>query len=92
MWVSVVCGVNVDVVMCMLLVCGLIIEVGIDVDIGVVMFVIIEFFLECLGLMLLLELFDIVLLFFDVDIIDDLSEFLDSELCFIKFIGELVFE
>lgn len=87
-----VCGVNVDVVMCMLLVCGLIIEVGIDVDIGVVMFVIIEFFLECLGLMLLLELFDIVLLFFDVDIIDDLSEFLDSELCFIKFIGELVFE
>lgn len=90
--VSAVRGVNVDAVMRTLLARGLITEVGTDADTGAVTFATTELFLERLGLTSLSELPDIAPLLPDVDTIDDLSESLDSEPCFIKLTGELASE
>lgn len=90
--VSAVRGVNVDAVMRTLLARGLITEVGTDADTGAVTFATTELFLERLGLTSLSELPDIAPLLPDVDTIDDLSEFLDSEPRFIKLTGELASE
>lgn len=82
--VSAVRGVNVDAVMRTLLARGLITEAGSDPDTGAVTFATTELFLERLGLSELSELPDIAPLLPDVDVIDDLSESLDSEPRFMK--------
>jgi segregation and condensation protein B len=85
--VSAVRGVNVDAVMRTLLARGLITEVGNDEDSGTVTFATTELFLERLGLSSLSDLPDIAPLLPDVDMIDDLTESLDSEPRFIKLAG-----
>lgn len=82
--VSAVRGVNVDAVIRTLLARGLITEAGNDPDSGAVMFATTELFLERLGLTSLSDLPDIAPLLPDVDVIDDLSESLDSEPRFMK--------
>src|SRR6478672_4949913 len=82
--VSAVRGVNVDAVMRTLLTRGLITEAGADSDTGAVTFSTTELFLERLGLSSLSDLPDIAPLLPDVDVIDDLSETLDSEPRFMK--------
>ncbi|MDF2825874.1 MAG: condensin subunit ScpB, partial [Mycobacterium sp.] len=76
--VSAVRGVNVDAVMRTLLARGLITEAGTDSDTGAVTFATTELFLERLGLSSLADLPDIAPLLPDVDVIDDISETLDS--------------
>lgn len=85
--VSAVRGVNVDAVMRTLLARGLITEAGADEDSGATMFATTELFLERLGLTSLSDLPDIAPLLPDVDVIDDLSETLDSEPRFAKLSG-----
>lgn len=85
--VSAVRGVNVDAVMRTLLARGLITEAGADADTGAVTFATTELFLERLGLSSLTDLPDIAPLLPDVDVIDDLSESLDSEPRFMKLSG-----
>ncbi|MDT5086427.1 MAG: segregation and condensation protein, partial [Mycobacterium sp.] len=85
--VSAVRGVNVDAVMRTLLARGLITEAGADTDTGAVTFATTELFLERLGLSSLTDLPDIAPLLPDVDMIDDLSESLDSEPRFVKLAG-----
>ncbi len=82
--VSAVRGVNVDAVVRTLVARGLITEAGNDSDTGATMFSTTELFLERLGLSSLTELPDIAPLLPDVDVIDDLSENLDSEPRFAK--------
>lgn len=82
--VSAVRGVNVDAVMRTLLARGLITEAGPDGDTGAATFATTELFLERLGLASLGDLPDIAPLLPDVDVIDDLSETLDSEPRFMK--------
>lgn len=82
--VSAVRGVNVDAVMRTLVARGLITEAGSDPDSGAMTFATTELFLERLGLSSLTELPDIAPLLPDVDVIDDLSESLDSEPRFAK--------
>ena len=82
--VSAVRGVNVDAVIRTLLARGLITEAGNDSDTGATMFSTTELFLERLGLSSLAELPDIAPLLPDVDVIDDLSDNLDSEPRFAK--------
>lgn len=85
--VSAVRGVNVDAVMRTLVARGLIIEAGTDSDTGATTFSTTELFLERLGLSSLSDLPDIAPLLPDVDVIDDLSESLDSEPRFAKLAG-----
>lgn len=85
--VSAVRGVNVDAVMRTLVARGLIIEAGNDPDTGATTFSTTELFLERLGLSSLADLPDIAPLLPDVDVIDDLSETLDSEPRFAKLSG-----
>lgn len=85
--VSAVRGVNVDAVMRTLMARGLITEAGADADTGAVTFATTELFLERLGLSSLADLPDIAPLLPDVDVIDDLSESLDSEPRFMKLGG-----
>lgn len=85
--VSAVRGVNVDAVMRTLLARGLITEAGADPDTGAVTFASTELFLERLGLSSLADLPDIAPLLPDVDVIEDLSESLDSEPRFMKLGG-----
>lgn len=85
--VSAVRGVNVDAVMRTLLARGLITEAGADPDTGAVTFSTTELFLERLGLSALTDLPDIAPLLPDVDVIEDLSESLDSEPRFMKLGG-----
>ena len=82
--VSAVRGVNVDAVVRTLMARGLITEAGSDSDTGATMFSTTELFLERLGLSSLAELPDIAPLLPDVDVIDDLSDNLDSEPRFAK--------
>ncbi len=82
--VSAVRGVNVDAVIRTLVARGLITEAGTDPDSGATTFTTTELFLERLGLSSLTELPDIAPLLPDVDVIDDLSETLDSEPRFAK--------
>lgn len=77
--VSAVRGVNVDAVMRTLVARGLIIEAGTDADSGAATFVTTELFLERLGLSSLTDLPDIAPLLPDIDVIDELSDNLDSE-------------
>jgi len=77
--VSAVRGVNCDAVIRTLVARGLITEAGTDADSGATTFSTTEMFLERLGLASLGELPDIAPLLPDVDVIDDLSETLDSE-------------
>jgi segregation and condensation protein B len=85
--VSAVRGVNVDAVIRTLVARGLITEAGTDPDSGATTFSTTELFLERLGLSSLTELPDIAPLLPDVDVIDDLSESLDSEPRFAKLAG-----
>ena len=85
--VSAVRGVNVDAVMRTLVARGLIIEAGTDSDTGATTFSTTELFLERLGLSSLADLPDIAPLLPDVDVIEDLSESLDSEPRFAKLAG-----
>ncbi|CAJ1497693.1 SMC-Scp complex subunit ScpB [[Mycobacterium] kokjensenii] len=85
--VSAVRGVNVDAVIRTLVARGLITEAGADPDTGAVTFATTELFLERLGLSSLADLPDIAPLLPDVDVIDDLSESLDSEPRFMKLGG-----
>lgn len=85
--VSAVRGVNVDAVIRSLVARGLITETGTDPDSGATAFSTTELFLERLGLASLAELPDIAPLLPDVDVIDDLSETLDSEPRFAKLSG-----
>lgn len=85
--VSAVRGVNVDAVMRTLVARGLITEAGTDTDSGATTFATTELFLERLGLSSLSELPDIAPLLPDVDVIDDLTESLDSEPRFAKLSG-----
>jgi segregation and condensation protein B len=85
--VSAVRGVNVDAVMRTLVARGLITEAGNDPDTGATAFSTTELFLERLGLNSLSDLPDIAPLLPDVDVIDDLSENLDSEPRFAKLSG-----
>ena len=82
--VSAVRGVNVDAVIRTLVARGLITEAGTDEDTGATAFATTELFLERLGLSSLTDLPDIAPLLPDVDVIDDLSENLDSEPRFAK--------
>ena len=82
--VSAVRGVNVDAVIRTLAARGLIVEAGPDPDSGAATFTTTELFLERLGLTSLAELPDIAPLLPDVDVIDDLSENLESEPRFMK--------
>ncbi|MCB1265579.1 MAG: SMC-Scp complex subunit ScpB [Mycobacterium sp.] len=82
--VSAVRGVNVDAVIRTLVARGLITEAGADPDSGATTFATTELFLERLGLPSLADLPDIAPLLPDVDVIDDLSETLDSEPRFVK--------
>jgi segregation and condensation protein B len=85
--VSAVRGVNVDAVMRTLLARGLITEAGVDSDTGATTFATTELFLERLGLASLTDLPDIAPLLPDVDMIDDLTDTLDSEPRFVKLTG-----
>jgi len=85
--VSAVRGVNVDAVIRTLVARGLIIEAGTDSDTGATTFSTTALFLERLGLSSLADLPDIAPLLPDVDVIDDLSENLDSEPRFAKLAG-----
>ena len=85
--VSAVRGVNVDAVIRTLVARGLITEAGTDEDSGATTFATTELFLERLGLTSLADLPDIAPLLPDVDMIDDLSETLDSEPRFAKLAG-----
>jgi len=85
--VSAVRGVNVDAVIRTLVARGLIIEAGADADTGATTFSTTELFLERLGLSSLSDLPDIAPLLPGVDMIDDLSESLDSEPRFAKLAG-----
>lgn len=85
--VSAVRGVNCDAVIRTLVARGLITEAGPDPDSGATTFSTTELFLERLGLSSLTELPDIAPLLPDVDVIDDLSESLDSEPRFAKLAG-----
>jgi segregation and condensation protein B len=85
--VSAVRGVNVDAVMRTLLARGLITEAGTDPDTGAVAFATTELFLERLGLSSLADLPDIAPLLPDIDLIDDISESLDSEPRFARLNG-----
>lgn len=85
--VSAVRGVNVDGVMRTLLARGLITEAGNDPDTGAVRFATTELFLERLGLSSLADLPDIAPLLPDIDVIDDLSQSLESEPRFMKLGG-----
>lgn len=85
--VSAVRGVNVDAVIRTLVARGLITEAGTDPDSGATTFSTTELFLERLGLSSLNDLPDIAPLLPDVDVIDDLSETLDSEPRFAKLTG-----
>lgn len=85
--VSAVRGVNCDAVIRTLAARGLIIEAGADSDSGATAFVTTELFLERLGLTSLTDLPDIAPLLPDIDVIDDLSETLDSEPRFAKLAG-----
>ncbi len=85
--VSAVRGVSVDAVMRTLVARGLITESGTDPDSGATAFSTTELFLERLGLSSLTELPDIAPLLPDVDVIEDLSESLDSEPRFAKLAG-----
>lgn len=82
--VSAVRGVNCDAVIRTLVARGLITEAGTDADSGATTFSTTEMFLERLGLSSLGELPDIAPLLPDVDVIDDLSETLESEPRFAK--------
>jgi len=82
--ISAVRGVNVDAVIRTLLARGLVTEAGNDTDTGATMFATTELFLERLGLASLNELPDIAPLLPDVDVIDELSDNLDSEPRFAK--------
>lgn len=82
--VSAVRGVNVDAVIRTLVARGLITEAGTDADTGAVTFATTELFLERLGLSSLTDLPDIAPLLPGVDVIDDISENLDSEPRFMK--------
>jgi segregation and condensation protein B len=66
---------------------GLITEAGTDEDSGATTFATTELFLERLGLTSLTDLPDIAPLLPDVDVIDDLTETLDSEPRFAKLRG-----
>ncbi len=77
--VSAVRGVNVDAVMRTLLARGLITEAGTDPDTGAVTFATTELFMERLGLSSLTDLPDIAPLLPDIDVIDDITESLDTE-------------
>ena len=85
--VSAVRGVNVDAVIRTLVARGLITEAGTDADTGATTFATTELFLERLGLASLADLPDIAPLLPDVDVIDDISENLDSEPRFVKLGG-----
>jgi segregation and condensation protein B len=85
--VSAVRGVNVDAVMRTLLARGLITEAGTDPDTGAVTFATTELFLERLGLSSLADLPDIAPLLPDIDVIDDISESLDTEPRFARLSG-----
>ncbi len=85
--VSAVRGVNVDAVMRTLLARGLITEAGADPDTAATTFATTELFLERLGLSSLTDLPDIAPLLPDIDMIDDLSETLDTEPRFVKLTG-----
>lgn len=85
--VSAVRGVNADAVMRTLLARGLITEAGGDPDTGAATFATTELFLERLGLSSLADLPDIAPLLPDVDVIDELSESLDTEPRFMKLGG-----
>lgn len=85
--VSAVRGVNVDAVMRTLLARGLITEAGTDPDTGAVTFATTELFLERLGLSSLADLPDIAPLLPDIDVIDDLSESLETEPRFARLSG-----
>jgi len=87
--VSAVRGVSVDAVMRTLVARGLITEAGTDADTGATTFSTTELFLERLGLSALADLPDIAPLLPDVDVIDDLSDSLDSEPRFAKLAGGL---
>ncbi|MEV1133224.1 SMC-Scp complex subunit ScpB [Rhodococcus coprophilus] len=77
--VSAVRGVNVDGVMRTLLARDLIAEVGTDRETGGTLYVTTELFLERLGLASLQELPPVGPLLPDVDVIDDISESLESD-------------
>src|SRR6202011_6080124 len=85
--VSAVRGVNVDAVMRTLLARGLITEAGTDQDTGAVTFATTELFLERLGLSSLADLPDIAPLLPDIDVIDDISESLETEPRFARLSG-----
>jgi segregation and condensation protein B len=85
--VTAVRGVNCDAVMRTLVARGLITEAGPDPDSGAAAFATTELFLERLGLSSLSDLPDIAPLLPDVDVIDDLSQTLDSEPRFAKLSG-----
>src|SRR6201998_1523484 len=85
--VSAVRGVNVDAVIRTLLARGLITEAGTDPDTGAVTFATTELFLERLGLSSLTDLPDIAPLLPDIDVIDDISESLETEPRFARLSG-----
>ena len=85
--VSAVRGVNCDAVIRTLVARGLVTEAGTDSDSGATTFATTELFLERLGLSSLTDLPDIAPLLPDVDVIDDISENLDSEPRFAKLSG-----
>jgi len=85
--VSAVRGVNVDAVMRTLLARGLITEAGTDTDTGAVTFATTEMFLERLGLSSLTDLPDIAPLLPDIDVIDDITESLETEPRFARLRG-----
>ncbi|HXA11565.1 MAG TPA: SMC-Scp complex subunit ScpB [Mycobacterium sp.] len=85
--VSAVRGVNVDAVIRTLLARGLITEAGTDQDTGAVTFATTELFLERLGLSSLADLPDIAPLLPDIDVIDDISESLETEPRFARLSG-----
>jgi segregation and condensation protein B len=82
--VSAVRGVNVDAVIRTLLARGLITEAGTDTDTGAMTFATTELFLERLGLSSLTDLPDIAPLLPDIDVIDDISESLETEPRFVR--------
>lgn len=85
--VSAVRGVNVDAVMRTLVARGLITEAGNDPDTAAVTFATTELFLERLGLSSLEELPDIAPLLPGIDLIDDMSQSLETEPRFMKLGG-----
>ncbi len=85
--VAAVRGVNVDAVVRTLVARGLVIEAGSDPDTGAVTFATTELFLERLGLSSLQDLPDIAPLLPDIDLIDDMSQSLETEPRFMKLGG-----